>query len=162
VRHLRLVELERWARVAKFPLYEVSTGGAVRRGRDLVATWVNHRGYVSVSLEHIDPTRWPRAINVHVLVLEAFKAPRPKGHQANHRDGDKTHNHVDNLEWLTRAANMAHARALGLIAPRELATVCRHGHAKRAGRHCLRCRRATAWRRREVQGGFGSLLALIA
>jgi HNH endonuclease len=156
------VELERWARVAKFPLYEVSTWGAVRRGRDLVASWVNKRGYATVSLEHIDPTRWPRAVNVAPLVLEAFVGPRPPRHQANHGDGDKTNNRLDNLEWVTPKVNMAHARAAGLVTPRARAAQCRRGHAKTPGHHCLRCRAIARWSKRERDGGFGSLLELLA
>lgn len=51
---------------------------------------------------------------VHRLVANAF-IPNPKNHpQINHIDGDKTNNHVSNLEWCDRSHNQVHARKLKL------------------------------------------------
>lgn len=44
---------------------------------------------------------------VHVLVLEAFIGPAPDGMECCHYDDDPAHNHLTNLRWDTRAANMA-------------------------------------------------------
>ena len=48
------------------------------------------------------------------LVLEAWIGPRPEGMVTNHKNGDKTDNRLENLEYVTQTENMKHACALGL------------------------------------------------
>ena len=55
--------------------------------------------------------------SVHRLVLEAFVGPCPDGMETNHRDGVKTNNRLENLEYVTRSQNQIHALALGLKVP---------------------------------------------
>jgi hypothetical protein len=51
---------------------------------------------------------------VHRLVAEKY-IPNPQNKKTvNHKDGNRSNNHVDNLEWVTRRENCEHARLNGL------------------------------------------------
>lgn len=98
-------------RVGKAHRSGAGRGGGARIGRVLrdqhggndyrvVFLWVGGRQYGRL---------------VHVLVADAFLDPRPSPkHEVNHIDGVKAHNHVHNLEWVTRSENNRHAWRLGL------------------------------------------------
>ncbi len=69
-------------------------------------------GYLRVGLRKGTPLQMKK---IHHLVLEAFNGPRPHGHEANHKNGCKTDNRLENLEWSTRLDNVAHAIRTGLF-----------------------------------------------
>ena len=46
---------------------------------------------------------------LHTAVAEAFLGGRPHNAWINHKDGDKSNNRVENLEYMTPAGNMQHA-----------------------------------------------------
>lgn len=115
---------EQWKPVAGHEsLYEVSNTGKVRslnykgEGKAQELTQ-GKKNYPVVCL-----TRGGRnkTFAVHRLVAETFIGPCPEGYQVNHKDFDKTNNHVDNLEYVTPQQNIQHQvkflRDAGRLAP---------------------------------------------
>lgn len=119
-------EKEVWRPIAKLDgLYEVSSYGRVRRAAPGKGTYVGKilrqgsstAGYCIV-LPSVNGV--VRAMQVHRLVAEAF-IPNPlEKTQVNHKDGDKTNNRVENLEWVTVSENILHSyRVLGNRHPKQ-------------------------------------------
>jgi hypothetical protein len=55
-----------------------------------------------------------RTLKVHKMVAAAFIGPRPDGFHINHKNGIKTDNRVENLEYVTPLENTQHAVRCGL------------------------------------------------
>ena len=68
-------------------------------------------GYPYVNLRR-DGKQW--VIRTRRLVAQAFIGECPDGCEVNHKDGDKSNNHVENLEYTTHAENVRHASENGL------------------------------------------------
>lgn len=117
--------MEQWKPIKDYEgIYEVSSWGRVRsldrlvtktekgtaytimqKGRMLMLG-KNNNGYLC---SHLYKDGKRHAVEVHRLVASAF-IPNPLNlEQVNHKDLDKTNNHVENLEWLSRADNNRHA-----------------------------------------------------
>lgn len=106
--------------------YQVSTFGNVRSLDRLVLDkncksrfikgvqikpCVHHKGYLEV---HLSKDNEEKIFKVHRLVAQAF-IPNPEGlPQINHKNCDKTDNHVFNLEWCTNTENHKHKIDNGL------------------------------------------------
>ena len=71
-------------------------------------------GYLRVWATATDGAR--KSFLIHRLVAMAHLDPvdNYRLYDVNHKDGNKANNRVDNLEWVTHAENMKHARANGL------------------------------------------------
>ena len=103
---------EEWRPVAGCEgFYEVNTLGQIRatgKARGVKARVprkpnVGRNGYQRVVLRG-------RRLYVHRVVATAFLGEPEPDEQVNHLDGVKTNNRLDNLEWVTRSQNAAHAR----------------------------------------------------
>lgn len=119
---------EEWRRHPEFLDYIVSDRGAVRsidrikldkngqprclKGRPMRPSPMRG-GYPGFTIRldshsHLRPA--------HRLVLEAFRGPRPAGHECRHLDGNVLNNRLDNLKWGTPKENkgdtVAHGRSM--------------------------------------------------
>ena len=72
----------------------------------------NYWGYMVFAPKYNGRISKPRGI--HLFVLESFLSMRPLGLVANHKDGTKSNNKIENLEWITYGANNTHAYRTGL------------------------------------------------
>ena len=111
-----IANVEHWKPVVGFEkVYSVSDLGRIRRetirngsiaGR-ILQPRVGAYPYLTVELS--DRPRIKRDA-VHRIVAAAFLGPCPVGKQVNHRNGIKTDNRVENLEYVTGTENIRHAR----------------------------------------------------
>ena len=106
---------ERWLPMVGFEdCYAISDCGRVMRTKTndntfagrILKPHTNSSGYLTVS-PHKNGKQRPTLI--HRMVMRAFVGPCPEGSEVNHKDGVKTNNHADNLEYVTRSENMQHA-----------------------------------------------------
>lgn len=141
---------ETWRLVPGFAGYEVSDTGRVRgwrgsRGFPLNAPRVLRQcltrgGYPRIQYRR-DGHRF--IVPVHRWVALSFIGPRPPGATINHRDGVKTNNRAENLEYVTVAENCRHAVRMGLSPTGE-----RHHAARLSAADVAVCR--DAYRARTV------------
>lgn len=105
---------EEWRYVVGSEDYIVSCNGRIAsrklRGRlqrssgfRLLRTPINGDGYPSVRVYA------RRSTAVHILVASAFITKSFGKTEVNHKNGIKTDNRVENLEWVTRSENIQHA-----------------------------------------------------
>lgn len=92
----------------------ISTKGNVKsllNGERLLTQQYNQKGYriVRVTINRIKIT-----IRVHREVAKAFIPCSDYALQVNHKDGNKSNNSVENLEWVTNQENADHAIRNGL------------------------------------------------
>ena len=103
-----------WRTIKDFEgLYEISDNGILYSliTNTILKSSIGNHGYNVVSL-HKDKKQ--KTKTVHRLLAKTF-IPNPNNlPMVNHKDGVKTNNYVDNLEWCTSEYNNAHAVETGL------------------------------------------------
>lgn len=96
---------EKWLPYNEFIL--VSNTGKVESliTKHEYVTQDNGRGYLSVSARHKGVVVREY---VHRMVAKTFIENKDNKPEVNHIDFNKSNNHVDNLEWVTKKENMQH------------------------------------------------------
>lgn len=111
--------IETWKDVVGYDgAYQVSNVGNVRsmpryRRRSIINMRVglSHDGYKQVGLHRDGKMKMEK---VHLLVIAAFKGPRPTPEaQCRHLDDDRSNANLSNLEWGTPAENYADRERAG-------------------------------------------------
>jgi len=88
-----------------------------RKGRQLTPC-IEGSGYLQVLIQIGGIVR--KHMKVHRLVAFAFM-PNPENKlTVNHKNGIKTDNKLENLEWATHSENLIHALSTGLKKPQQL------------------------------------------
>lgn len=109
---------EQWKDIPGYEgTYQISNHARVRslarnypHGFRIRQKWLN-AGYERIILSK---NSLRKSYYVHCLVASAFVPGYFLGADVNHKDGIKTNNLPENLEWVTHVQNMKHAFALGL------------------------------------------------
>lgn len=83
---------------------------------------VDKKGYVRIDLM-VDGSKV--GVSIHRMVALAFigickECPDNEDIEVNHKDGDKTNNFIENLEWSTHIENIEHARKTNLYQKGEV------------------------------------------
>jgi hypothetical protein len=93
---------------------------------------------------------------IHRLVAKAFLPTIEGKNHVNHKDGIKTNNHVDNLEWCTPKENVAHFLKHGLRNTPKGET---HPHAKLTEEKITAIKQAFIKRNTRKQPAYNELAA---
>lgn len=108
-----------WRKISEYPRYSVSDTGEVRNDKTCrtLKPLLTDKGYYRIVL-----SPGAKKFPIHRLVAKAFIPNFENKPQVNHKNGVKTDNRVDNLEWCTASENMLHrSRILGFKPPSHLA-----------------------------------------
>jgi len=91
--------------------YQVSNFGRVKsfkyKNPRILKTYISGKGYIYIDL---CKNSVYKKTGVHRLVAKAFISNPSNFPEVNHEDGEKTNNHVSNLNWKDGKGQMKHAR----------------------------------------------------
>jgi hypothetical protein len=108
--------IEQWKPITGWEdLYAVSSLGRFKNTKTgrMRKTQAGTAGYCQIVLTR---NRKQTCLMAHRVVAQEFIGFSDKP-EVNHKDGDKSNNHVSNLEWVTSKQNTQHAIATGLWNP---------------------------------------------
>ena len=120
--------------------YEVSNLGRVRNAHTgkLLKPVLHVKGYFAVNLYYQGKAK---IIEIQRLVATAFVPGWRKGLQVNHKNGIKTDNRAENLEWVTASENTRHGRDVLLKQVKPIALFDKKGRLQRLYHSSAACHR---------------------
>ena len=102
------MENEIWKRLKEpFQRYEISNMGRARNNKKVLKPLVLSTGYYCYGLQG---PYGRKTFLIHRLVALYFLKQKKGAFQVNHKDGDKSNNKAENLEFLTSTENLMHSR----------------------------------------------------
>ena len=114
---------ETWIAIPGYSRYQASSHGRLRSlnykrtGRTVILSpAISPDGYAKTVL--LTDEKSYHGICGHTIVALVFLGKKMPGMEINHKNGVKTDNHVENLEYCTRSENIRHAYAHNLIVPK--------------------------------------------
>ena len=119
---------ERWHKCeVPYTRYEVSNLGRVRNAHTGLVLRLRkcRSGYFDVLLNYKGQEK---RFYVHSLVATAFVEGWREGLEVNHKNGVKTDNRAENLEWVTSSENHQHAHDVLLLEVKPVALLDERGH----------------------------------
>ena len=105
--------MEKYILINGLDHYAISNYGNIKnvKSGNILTSVLNKQGYLGYTFYQHGKKK---SLRIHRLVALHF-IPNPENKPyVNHKDGNKTNNHADNLEWCTVKENDNHARKNGL------------------------------------------------
>ena len=109
--YIGFYQVSNLGRVKSLERKVTSRNGLMKVRERILKQVIETKGYYASSLSKLGRHR---LISTHRLVAIAFLDNANSLLEVNHKNGIKTDNNVDNLEWTTRSRNMVHAFKTGL------------------------------------------------
>ena len=105
--------MEKYIVINEFDNYAISNLGNIKNIKkgNILTPYLNTNGYLTYTFCQ---NGVKKTFKLHRLVALYFIDNPNNLPYVNHKDGDKTNNKVENLEWCTAKENDVHARSSGL------------------------------------------------
>ena len=133
---------ERWHHCeVPYTRYMVSNLGRVKNAHTgrILKNHVFRNAYLGVMLSYKGEKQFKL---IHRLVATAFVPGWRKGLQVNHKNGIKSDNRAENLEWVTASENHRHSRDVLLVDVKPVALFDEQGHLQHVYNSAQACHRA--------------------
>lgn len=117
--------LDYWVKVKGWDNYSISYSGKIRSGdfcfynrghivkrKGKILKPFDARGYEMITVTDGYIRKY---VYVHRLIAEAFIPNPNRTRGINHKNGIKSDNSINNLEWATQKENIQHAKKIGLL-----------------------------------------------